>query len=304
MFVWKYIINTDTNTGQRPLNVSTVATTMHERVKFLNFDCPACGARCDDSCRRSVFVTQTDHCENWTETQVQKVKEVHYNKSTNQNDSSVNLILSCELITWISDGLNVSTLRNVTGADDILVLQTVSTVFLIPLMFLFFPAGHSDAHPQVYINKEIFSTALLRSSKAAHDSKHVQLSFFPPSNPQTSHRHRTDLLDECIKSGFFLLFHRHNVTTVTYTECIYEKMHIILAPTFLRHNLSALTFHMAVKATAVEVWNLLAKSTFCGCNSTSAPSLFHWCAVCINSHRTSVGRLIQWLLLDVLLLCI
>lgn len=132
--------------------------------------------------------------------------------------------------------------------------------------------------------------------------QHMTTSMY--SYPFPSHRHRTGLLDECIKSGFFSLFHRHNVTTVTYTECIYEKMHIILAPTFLRHNLSTLTFHMAVKATAVEVWNLSAKSTFCGCNSTSAPSLFHWCAVCINSHRTSVGRLIQWLLLDVLLLCI
>lgn len=111
-------------------------------------------------------------------------------------------------------------------------------------MFPFFHAGHSDA--QVDINKEIFSTALLRSSKAAHDNKHVQLSF---SLTQTPHR----FVGRVHQKWVFLLFHRHNVTTVTYTECIYEKMHIILAPTFLRHNLSALTFHMAVKATAVEV---------------------------------------------------
>lgn len=46
------------------------------------------------------------------------------------------------------------------------------------------------------------------------------------------------------------------------------------------------------------------KKCFRGSNSTSAPGLFYWCPVCINSHWMSPGRLIQRPLLNVPLLCV
>lgn len=108
-------------------------------------------------------------------------------------------------------------LRNVTGADDV-VLTKVQTH---PVNVSIFHAG-----PQML--RFISMRKSLHCSEALKQHMTTNMYSCPFSRRQTHKPHTDTDLFECIKSGFFLLFHRHNVTTVTYTECMYEKTHIIL----------------------------------------------------------------------------